>query len=53
MKTKTKLKIIDKVLCFLIWLEERLVDAFSPYLEPREVKEYRARIARHKQEMEE
>lgn len=53
MKTDTKLRIIDKALRFLIRLEEKLVDAFSPYLEPGEVKEYRARIAQHKQKMEE
>lgn len=52
-KTGTKLKIIDKALRFLVRLEEKLVDIFSPYLTPDEIKEYRARIAQHKQEMEE
>lgn len=53
MKASTKVKIIDKALRFLIWLEEKLVDIFSPYLEPEEVTQYRATIERHKQEMKE
>lgn len=50
---EVKLRIIDKALRFLVRLEEKLVDAFSPYLEPDELREYRARIAQHKQKMEE
>lgn len=50
---EVKLKILDKVLWFLIQLEERLINLFSPYLEPEEIEQYRARLAQHKQEMEE
>lgn len=53
MKIETKIKIIDKALWFLIKLEEKLVDVFSPHLEPEEVTQYRATIERHKQEMKE
>lgn len=53
MKIETKIKIIDKALWFLIKLEERLVDVFSPHLEPEEVTQYRDTIKRHKREMKE